>query len=400
MFTRKCQWIAACTGLMVFGMLGAPPLLAQTQSDAGPFTAWELAQDAEVVSFQGKQALRLGSGTATLDEAAFRDGTVEFEMWITDLRAFVYFQFRRAADGAGLEEFYFRTHKNMLPDAIQYSSVDNFMGTWQLHHGPGKTAATELRTGRWIPVKVVIKDAQAAVFVGETKPGSEPDLIVSQLAREPAAGGIGLRGFIARGSQAEFTGYFADVVVSPGRFDFEFPRAQVPALPPGMVTRFGVSPLFVPQAQQADKLLYDSLEQIPEDARKASQVAETDAGGLLNLGRILRRPRGARPWAAVASLDLFVERAGRHLVDLGYSDALSVFLNGELLFQADDSYSFDVPRRQGLIGLHQGTLNLPLRAGSNRLELVVVDVFGGWGVMARVRDPEVKVSPPAVRPSN
>jgi len=58
-----------------------------------------------------------------------------------------------------------------------------------------------------------------------------------------------------------------------------------------------------------------------------------------------------------------------------------VFLNGAALFTADDSYSFERPRREGLIGLDQGTVYLPLRAGENELVLAVTDVFGGWGLM-------------------
>ena len=33
------------------------------------------------------------------------------------------------------------------------------------------------------------------------------------------------------------------------------------------------------------------------------------------------------------------------------------------------------------------TLYLPLEAGTNRLEVVVADGFGGWGLMGRFRDP-------------
>jgi hypothetical protein len=71
---------------------------------------------------------------------------------------------------------------------------------------------------------------------------------------------------------------------------------------------------------------------------------------------------------------------------IGYSDEVSVFLNGRLLYSADDRYSFDAPRREGLIGLDMGTLYLPLQAGANDLVLVVSDSFGGWGVMGQLPD--------------
>ena len=59
-----------------------------------------------------------------------------------------------------------------------------------------------------------------------------------------------------------------------------------------------------------------------------------------------------------------------------------------LLFSDDDGYSFNFPRRQGLITIDQGTLYLPLTEGDNELVLVVTDVFGGWGVMGRFADGE------------
>ena len=69
--------------------------------------------------------------------------------------------------------------------------------------------------------------------------------------------------------------------------------------------------------------------------------------------------------------------------DLGYSDIATVFLNGKPLYRGDASYSFDRPRREGLIGYDQARFYLPLVAGDNELAIVVSDSFGGWGIMGR-----------------
>ncbi len=63
-----------------------------------------------------------------------------------------------------------------------------------------------------------------------------------------------------------------------------------------------------------------------------------------------------------------------------------MFLNGRLLFYRNDGYSFDEPRREGLIGLDQATVYLPLRQGASELTLAISDMFGGWGVMGRLPD--------------
>ena len=42
------------------------------------------------------------------------------------------------------------------------------------------------------------------------------------------------------------------------------------------------------------------------------------------------------------------------------------------------------PRRDGLIGLDQTSISLPLQKGRNELLLVIVDSFGGWGLMGQI----------------
>ena len=82
------------------------------------------------------------------------------------------------------------------------------------------------------------------------------------------------------------------------------------------------------------------------------------------------------------------ETAGVHRFNFGYSDEVSVFLNGTLLFSGDDSYRFNFPRRQGLITIDQGSLYLPLEKGENELILAITDFFGGWGVMGQFEKTE------------
>ena len=109
---------------------------------------------------------------------------------------------------------------------------------------------------------------------------------------------------------------------------------------------------------------------------------------MLVIGRHRDVPEGASRWTVLARLGLEAAAAGVRRLDLGYSDEISVFLNGRLLFSADDSYSFDAPRRQGLITPEQASLYLPLDKGANELTLAVTDGFGGWGLMGRFEDPE------------
>jgi hypothetical protein len=161
--------------------------------------------------------------------------------------------------------------------------------------------------------------------------------------------------------------------------EYDFPKLQPPSPPPGVVTRWEVSPVFASQA--------DSIAEIPAKvASGAWHTLATDPTGLLVFDRYLTRPDGMR-WVAVAArLAIDAEEAGRRRFDFGYSDRVNVFLNGELLASGNATYSFNFPRRQGLIGLGQGTLYLPLKKGRNELVLVIDEVFGGWGVMGQFAD--------------
>jgi len=65
---------------------------------------------------------------------------------------------------------------------------------------------------------------------------------------------------------------------------------------------------------------------------------------------------------------------------------VSIFLNGRLLVSDDDSYSFNLPRRQGLLSDDQLSIYLPLEEGENELIVAVTDRFGGWGLAGRFDD--------------
>jgi hypothetical protein len=110
---------------------------------------------------------------------------------------------------------------------------------------------------------------------------------------------------------------------------------------------------------------------------------DAEPGGLLELHRHVPVPKDSRVTAGVARVRIHAAAAGTYAFDLGFSDIATVFLNGRTVFRGDASYSFDRPRREGLIGYDQARLYLRLVCGNNDLSILVSDVFGGWGIMGR-----------------
>lgn len=343
--------------------------------------AWKLDGDARVETHLGRPAIQIRTGTAAREDVQMEDGTIEFDVAPTTHRAFVYIQFRIQSDGEH-EEYYLRTHKSELPDAIQYTPVFQRVSNWQLYHGEGSTAAAEFVPEAWNHVKLVVQGRKSALFIGDMK----TPRIVTPLVREPGPGSIRLRGFLPRDAAPDgvYTANFANLVVRPGVVEYDFPEIAPPASPPGVVTHWEVSPAFPSGPEGVPEVPPEVLGGTGSPA--AWQTLSADPTGLLVFDRYLTRPEGAR-WVAVAArLTIDAEAAGRRRFDYGYSDRVHVFLNGELLAGGDATYSFNYPRRQGLIGLGQGTLYLPLKKGRNELLLVVDEVFGGWGVMGQLAD--------------
>jgi hypothetical protein len=352
-----------------------------------PFdTGWTLDREgAAIVNVDGRQALAVESGYAHRRDVKMMDGTIDFDVQLTRRRSFVYVHFRVVSDDER-EEFYLRPHKSQLPDAAQYAPVFQGVSAWQLHHGPGGTAAVGFDPGVWTHVRVVMQERRAALFVGDM---STPALLVPALAREPQAGGIALGGFLPANVPGEGPiARFANVVVSPDvSFDFTAALAKVAAAAkPGgpqsaaIVRTWSVSRAFVPKDAASPTLP-------AADVTGQFTPLQTEPDGRLNLHRHVKLPRSDSPAvAAVARFTVRAAHAGTYAMDLGFSDTATVFVNGTPLFYGNDSYSFDRPRRDGLIGFDQARLFLPLRAGDNEVAVVVSEIFGGWGIMARFLD--------------
>lgn len=155
------------------------------------------------------------------------------------------------------------------------------------------------------------------------------------------------------------------------------PPASAPAFAPGTITSWQISPAF-----KADSAAVVSLPDSLLTGRDRWPSYPVERTGVVAIGRHQNRPRP--DGGAVARLRIRADRAGLQRLYLGYSDYVTVFVNGTPLFSGDAHYSFDQPRQEGLIGLWQATVWLPLRAGENEVLLAIVDGFGGWGLAGRL----------------
>jgi hypothetical protein len=360
-------------------------VFAFTQSAPGrplPFDkGWDFeGEGTTVVREDGRDVLQMTTGFAHVRDVKFLDGTVDFEVQVTRRRSFVYVNFRAQSD-AEHEEFYLRPHKSELPDAVQYAPVWQGRSAWQLYHGPGGTAAIAFQPGVWTKGRIVLQGEHAALFLGDM---ARPALLVPKLARESQAGFVSLGSFVPAGSPGSGpSAKFANVVLRPDVVEFDFKAAiaaQQAAAPTPAASNARVVTAW--EVSSPLTLKADSEAALP-DADGFKRL-ETEPSGLLQLYRHLRVAESTRTAAAVARIRLRAPVASTCALDLGFSDIATVFVNRRPHAQLDASYSFDRPRREGLIGFDQARLFLPLQAGDNELAILLTDSFGGWGLMARL----------------
>jgi len=376
----------------------ATPALVQSAARRPlPFSdgGWALIGDSTAIdTVDGREAVRMQTGRASRRDVRLEDGTIDVDVRVTTRRSFVYVGFRMQ-DDENHEEFYLRPHKSLLPDAVQYAPVDQGQSAWQLHYGVDGTAAPEIVPNVWTHLRIVLAGRRAAFFLGDTV---TPILVVPRLARAPVAGSLALYAFLPAGTPGHGPiAWFSNVRVSPGTIPYAFgPAAPEPALAPGVVAEWSVGTPFTPPDTIVTVLS-------PALLGRAGRV-RAGPGGLVNLARDVGMPlapgpngtrvRAARGAAVVARLRITAASAGVRRLDLGFSDAATVFLDGRPLLYRDDSYDYE-HRRDGLMGLGQAVVFLPLHAGPNELAVVVVDRFGGWGLMGRVPDARgLRIEPP------
>ena len=109
-----------------------------------------------------------------------------------------------------------------------------------------------------------------------------------------------------------------------------------------------------------------------------------DATGLVDIGMQAAKPIN-QPFCVLARTTILAEQESLQKLELGYSDEVSVFLNGRILFRGNSEFHRRDPAFSGILGLNDAVF-LPLRKGENELLLLVTEIFGGWGFKCRLGD--------------
>ena len=347
---------------------------------------WELEGAARVADHQGRRCLSLDGGAATLKDFEMRDGVVDVDVSTPASRGFFGIQFRIASDGANAEWVYLRQHKSGAPDAMQYTPVLNTGLNWQIYNGPGFTGAVDIPKDSWFHLRLEVTGAQARLWVKDME---QPALVMNDLKSGIPKGQVAL---------AVLTGetYFSNFEV---RTTPDAPwQRHLPAMPAGTLTRWSLSPSLDALERNLERPLSAS-----EIAAMAWQDVEAEPPGFVVVYRYREAPHprvsfqgdfskrlepqpGMKVVYARTTIDSDRDQVKKLLI--GYSDDVSVFLNGRILYRGRSAQGFRDPGFLGIVNPENDAVYLPLKKGGNELVLALSELGGGWGYVCRLADPE------------
>jgi len=371
------------------GLLFGLPAYSQTApalSVPSDSRRWDLEGEAKPSEFQGRKCLLLDGGAAVLKDFEMRDAVVDVDVATTATYGFMGFMFRIGDNGANAEELYLRPHKSGLPDAIQYTPVLNTGRNWQLFNGPGFTGAVDIPKEVWFHLRLEVAGAQAKLFV---KDMDKPALVMNDLKTGVQKGEIAL--FVLTGAT-----YFSNFEIRTTP-DAPWER-HLPPMLPNILTKWSISPSYDALARNLER----PLSPAEKDAIHWQEV-EAEPPGLVVLYRYREAPHPQvtfqrdfstrlqpQPGIKVlyARTNINSDRDQIKKLEIGYSDDVSVFLNGQILYRGRSAQSFRDPGFLGIINLENDAVYLPLKKGSNELILAISELGGGWGFICRLTNRE------------
>ncbi len=350
--------------LAIIVRLHATPSAAQVTFIPFDTTQWDLT-GARIVEHLGRQAVM---GTAIVKDVLFENGIIEVDIAVSGQKARTYpGVLFRIQSGGEYEKWYIRPHRaGLYPDAIQYTPAFNGIDGWQLYNGEGYTSTAHIPDNRWIHFKLEVSGNRANLYMEDM---NKPALEIPALAH-----GLS-KGSVAISSPMDGTAYFSNFRIH-GCDTLVFDPVLQSEPQPGIFQKWEISQSF--PVSRID------LESHPDSQALGPiqwQDVRAAGSGLVDIARY--RARASRePDCIIARTSIHSDKEKILQVMFGYSDLVSIFLNGRPLFYGSSFYQGRDPSFLGIIG-YNDAVYLPLQKGENELLFYVAEAFGGWGFMAK-----------------
>ncbi|MEL6916915.1 MAG: hypothetical protein AAFO99_04205 [Bacteroidota bacterium] len=357
-------------GMMIISFLVLSGLIKAQETISAEFQsdAWEIqAKKHQFKKYKGQQALYLENGKARLKNSSFKEGIIEYDVSFTGKRNFVGVHFR-IQDTLNYEEYYLRPHQSGNEDSMQYTPVINGDAGWQLYTGEGHWAAFAYRFGEWMHVKLNVSGGRMDVFIDDME---TPILHVDELKLKPTAGALGFGTFLG-------DAYYANLSYR----ELENPALVTTTTKTRVAEKGTILDWEVSNAFASEKI--KSILALSDLDLGTYRKIKPEPSGTVNLSTV--SPISEATNTVVARFSVQSDSDQIKELQFGYSDIVTVFVNGTPVYSGNNSFRTRDYRYLGSLGYFDA-IYLNLKKGANEIAFAVTERMGGWGIKAKmVRD--------------
>ena len=169
---------------------------------------------------------------------------------------------------------------------------------------------------------------------------------------------------------------------------------HLPSMPPGTITAWRLSPAFdalarnlerPPTSAEIDAMPWEEVQAEPPGFVVLSRYRDAPHPRVSfanDFSKRLEPQPGMKVVYARTRIDADRDRVEK--LSIGYSDDVTVFLNGQVLFRGRSAQNFRDPGFLGIVSAENDAVYLPLKKGANELMLAVSELGGGWGFICRL----------------
>jgi len=316
-------------------------------------------------------------------EVQFSNGIIEYDIAIG--RGFPGITFRLSADGKKGDQFYLRYFGVTSPQSrttMQYAAIVDSMSTWNLtdEYQGGAT----LNVPGWNHVKLVVSGKQMKAYVNDM---DRPALMVPELEGGLEKGGISFSGgdvtianFVIRPDSVEGLSAAAGYISTYN--DTRYLRSW--QVSPASEFAFGkeIPPPFPYLAQTLKSVGFP-------DSTTTWTPIWAEPRGIINLSRLFGRTQFTKRRLAWLKTTIESDSAQVRFLHLGFVDEIWLYVNGQFLFADKNHYGTPGQKfPRGRCTIENAVVKLPLQKGKNEILIGLANYFYGWGIIARIDDPD------------
>lgn len=320
------------------------------------------------------QIMAGNQGAVLLKDFEFWNGTIEFDFEPTgtmslDSSPAVYF--RSDAQINNSEIFYIRARPSnpRANDAIQYAPILESVNMWDMY--PQYQAPAFFEVNKSNHLKIVVNGAQMRVYVNDM---TKPTLQITKLEGTGNGKMLGIDGGMIVSNFQLKPDHVEDLPA--------IPAPDLTAHDANYIRQWSASlPIDLPLGNEPIQSSLPGNEEFTE-------LLKAENAGLINLTRKFGANESRKLLFLKATITS--QEASKPNMQLGFSDEVWVFVNGQLAFLDKNIYRNPAMRKypDGRISIQNSKFTLPLKQGENEVIIAVANDFFGWGIMARLENME------------